>query len=646
MNPIDIYKATHAVLNNELDDEEDEYASDDGSYSSGSDEGTSGYRRGGYHPVSVGDVFSSGRYTVKSKLGWGHFSTVWLADDSLSGEEVALKIVKSASHYTEAAEDEVTILSTIAGAPGAASAPVVRLLDNFYHSGPHGRHVVMVTEVLGSSLLDLIKAHRYKGAPLPIVKYIIRQILEGLAFLHERCGIIHTDVKPENVLLSRTIPRAEAVERDGEDKGEGEDGEGDRRRDDRGGSDSDGDDGDDEEDDGELDSEDASGPLGERGSSATPASRSASGSVTPTFSGSGSQSPPRTEAKSVVSSAFDMMNDVAQALLHVAEGRDDQRSVSPSVTPPVSPEVEVNPVIAVLERIGAGEQVSPDEWEAAAQHFGLTHANQTTNQRKKLRRKIRNLVGQALADVAAGTASATSNSNGAGRQTATTSAAATAAAAAKAQRESFRALPASAYGEEADDATRAYLDAFYGVKLVDLGNACWIRKHFTDDVQTRQYRAPEVILGAEYSTPCDVWSVACMVFELATGDLLFEPKDGKNYGKSDDHLALITELIGPAPRRVRESGKHAADFYSSSGTLRSIASLKPWPLEDVLMEKYSYTQHEADCMGSFLRPMLHWNPDLRATATQSLRHPFLTRIGSLDPALIARGPIDTPTEQS
>jgi serine/threonine-protein kinase SRPK3 len=47
------------------------------------DEGTEGYRKGGYHAVRIGDRFSAGRYVAQRKLGWGNFSTVWLAYDTL-----------------------------------------------------------------------------------------------------------------------------------------------------------------------------------------------------------------------------------------------------------------------------------------------------------------------------------------------------------------------------------------------------------------------------------------------------------------------------------------------------------------------------------------------------------------------------------
>jgi hypothetical protein len=79
---------------------------------SSEDEGLPDYKIGGYHPVHVGEVFKD-RYVVIQKLGWGHFSTVWLAKDKLYDTYVALKVQKSAQHYIEAAYDEVEILDQV-----------------------------------------------------------------------------------------------------------------------------------------------------------------------------------------------------------------------------------------------------------------------------------------------------------------------------------------------------------------------------------------------------------------------------------------------------------------------------------------------------------------------------------------------------
>jgi serine/threonine protein kinase len=85
----------------------------------------------------------------------------------------------------------------------------------------------------------------------------------------------------------------------------------------------------------------------------------------------------------------------------------------------------------------------------------------------------------------------------------------------------------------------------YRVKLADFGNACWVHEHFTSDIQTRQYRAPEVILGAKYAPSVDMWSMGCMAFELATGDLLFEPKTGQSFDKNDGKVAKASIINLP-----------------------------------------------------------------------------------------------------
>lgn len=167
------------------------------------EEDSEDYRKGGYHPVAVGETYKNGRYEVVRKLGWGHFSTVWLSKDTLTDKHVALKVVRSAAHYTETAIDEIKLLNRIVQAnpshPGRKH--VVSLLDSFEHKGPNGVHVCMVFEVLGENLLGLIKRWNHRGIPMPLVKQITKQVLLGLDYMHRDCGIIHTDLKPENVLI-------------------------------------------------------------------------------------------------------------------------------------------------------------------------------------------------------------------------------------------------------------------------------------------------------------------------------------------------------------------------------------------------------------------------------------------------------------
>lgn len=171
----------------------------------------------------------------------------------------------------------------------------------------------------------------------------------------------------------------------------------------------------------------------------------------------------------------------------------------------------------------------------------------------------------------------------------------------------------------------AFVECDFEVKIADLGNACWVHKHFTEDIQTRQYRSLEVLLGAGYGTSADIWSTACMAFELATGDYLFEPHSGEDYSRDEDHLAHIIELLGEIPRRIAMSGRNSKMYFNKQSELRHIAELKPWGLEDVLMEKYEWCRKDAEEFAAFLKPMLDFDPDRRATAAQCLQHPWLNQ---------------------
>ena len=330
--------------------------------------------------------------------------------------------------YSQVALDEVELLRMCDSARGRAKEGgmacdggvakgdhVVKLNSHFEHAGPKGSQVCMDVEMLGPSLLDFIKDYSYKGCPVHLVKAISRHVLTGLDFLHTDCNIIHTDVKPENVLLS--IP----------------------------------------------------------GESGTPTA-----------------------------------------------------------------------------------QTDPEWWRNHADR-----ANGGWSLKKGWSEKL------------------------------------------FAQGARFESI----------------------AKLVDLGNACVVDKPFTQDIQTIEYRSPEAILGSGYGTAADIWSVGCLVFELLTGEYLFDPKEGKGrvkYEREEDLLALQQELLGDMPLRLATGGKHSGKFFTPQGNLKHITSLTYWGISDVLVDKYGFPREEADECANFILPMLRFDPSERATAADMLKHEWLS----------------------
>lgn len=126
---------------------------------------------------------------------------------------MAIKIVKSAQHFAETAKDEIKILRAVreTDPTNPRRHKTVQMFDDFKITGVNGTHICMVFEVLGDNLLKLIRKSNYRGIPLENVKSITRQVLEGLDYLHSCCKIIHTDIKPENVLLCVDEPHVRSL---------------------------------------------------------------------------------------------------------------------------------------------------------------------------------------------------------------------------------------------------------------------------------------------------------------------------------------------------------------------------------------------------------------------------------------------------
>ncbi|KAF9978010.1 serine/threonine protein kinase, CMGC group [Actinomortierella ambigua] len=500
----------------------EEYYDDRPPVFSDEEEDMEDYRRGGYHFISVGDVFNNGRYITLRKLGWGHFSTVWLARDTVMNRHVALKVVKSASHYTETAEDEIKLLQRVVNAnPDAPGRKyVVELLDNFIHHGPNGLHVCMVFEVLGENLLSLIKRYRHRGIPVHLVRQIIHQVLMGLDYMHRECGIIHTDLKPENVLVC--VEDVESV---------------------------------------------VHGLIGDMDYSSAAAVKASSMankvkiiSSRPLTSMDSSKSKKSTGASSTTS------------------------SIKPDSSAQASPTMPDTSTMSKNKKKKLRQKLNKQNQQLQQQQ----HQNQSTE--TTLERTMSDIQLDSKAEAASNFTNASSSSQSSSKMS---------------------------------SSNRIRTPRTIQVKIADLGNACWENHHFTNDIQTRQYRSPEVILGNKWGPSTDIWSVACMAFELLTGDYLFDPQSGSAYNKNDDHVAQIIELMGTFPKRLALSGKFSHELFNRKGELRHIHKLRFWPLNDVIHEKYQVPRAEADFLADFLNRMLALDPQQRATAGEMYKHPWL-----------------------
>ncbi|XP_071960684.1 dual specificity tyrosine-phosphorylation-regulated kinase 2-like [Antedon mediterranea] len=175
-----------------------------------------------------------------------------------------------------------------------------------------------------------------------------------------------------------------------------------------------------------------------------------------------------------------------------------------------------------------------------------------------------------------------------------------------------------------------------GIKVIDFGSSCYEHQRIYTYIQSRFYRAPEVILGARYGMPIDMWSLGCILAELLTGYPLLPGED------EGDQLATMIELLGMPPQRLLDQSKRSKNFFNSKGHPRycSVTTLPDGMV--VLNGGRSRRGKVRGAPGTkelvkalkgcddplfldFLRRCLDWDPATRMTPSQALRHTWLRR---------------------
>jgi len=167
---------------------------------------------------------------------------------------------------------------------------------------------------------------------------------------------------------------------------------------------------------------------------------------------------------------------------------------------------------------------------------------------------------------------------------------------------------------------------FHKTLVIDFGGATYNHEKKSTIVNTRQYRAPEVILNLGWSMPSDLWSTGCIIAELYLGQLLFATHD------NIEHLALMEALLGPFPHHMVRSSPSVFDSmgrHRRSGILSqpSMMHVRNTPALERLIHTAKPEWDDTAALHAsglipLLRSLLLIDPNARATAHQALQTPF------------------------
>jgi len=172
----------------------------------------------------------------------------------------------------------------------------------------------------------------------------------------------------------------------------------------------------------------------------------------------------------------------------------------------------------------------------------------------------------------------------------------------------------------------------FTVKVIDFGSSCFKHGRIHTYVQSRYYRAPEIVLGMGYGCPVDMWSLGCIMVELLTGRPLFAAKNER------DLVLYMMEVLGLPESHLLDRAQRTSEFFSKTG-LRSNSSTAATPRqkycslrvvdrrgrrrEPSTVDLASAMLHTDDDMIDFVRKCLTWDPAARLTPADALGHPFL-----------------------
>lgn len=156
-----------------------------------------------------------------------------------------------------------------------------------------------------------------------------------------------------------------------------------------------------------------------------------------------------------------------------------------------------------------------------------------------------------------------------------------------------------------------------GIKVIDFGSACFENERIYTYIQSRFYRAPEIILGIPYTTCIDMWSFGCIMAELYTGYPLFP---GEN---EQEQLLCIMEVLGVPPETLLDQSSRRKLFFDGENNPKIVPNSRGKKRNPSTKTLQGVVQCPDPYFLDLIGKCLTWSPEARYSPEQALKHQWV-----------------------
>ncbi|KAI1182592.1 kinase-like domain-containing protein [Nemania serpens] len=172
-------------------------------------------------------------------------------------------------------------------------------------------------------------------------------------------------------------------------------------------------------------------------------------------------------------------------------------------------------------------------------------------------------------------------------------------------------------------ASRPFPVTYGPTVITDFCHARYQHEKPTGKIMPDSYRAPEVILGMEWDTKVNVWSVGVMIWHLFEGGRLFYNEEDRLM-EDEQHLAQMVSLMGPPPKHFLERSPKCRKYWDEDG--KWIAAT-PIPSRSFALRENRLSPADLTLFLAFIHKIFRWDPHERASPTELVKDPFLAQCG-------------------